>query len=102
MPASKLKTEIAQLRTSAPAAEPTGSTLKRVNQMIAASEERQQQELEYRTAQIVQDFADRRVDDLTKIEKRFGLTNSKMLGNQQTINSLVQRVGLPVPSPYVP
>jgi len=100
----RLKGEIAQVRTAAPAAaESTGLTMQRVSQMIAASEQRQQQELNFRTAQIVTDVADRRKVDLYNIERRFGATTSKVLGNQQDINSLAQRVGyMPASSPYAP
>jgi anti-sigma factor RsiW len=89
----QLKTEIAQVRTAAPAAaEPTTAMMQRVNQLIAASEARQQRELEFRTAQIVSDFSNRRRIDLANIDKRFGVTTVKMLGNQNDINSLAQRI----------
>jgi len=98
----RLKGEIAQVRTAAPAAEPTAAMMQRVNQLIAASEGRQQQELEFRTAQMVRDFSNRRQIDLANIEQRFGATTVKVLGNQRDINSLAQRVAYPASSPYVP
>jgi len=99
----QLKGEIAQMRTAAPAAaEPTAAMIRRVNQLIAASEGRQQRELEFRTAQIVRDFSNRRQIDLTNIEQRFGATTVRVLGNQRDINSLAQRVAYPASSPYVP
>jgi anti-sigma factor RsiW len=99
----RLKTEMAQMRTAAPAAaEPPSVTLQRVNQLIAASEERQQRELEFRTAQIVRDVSNRRQIDLANIEQRFGATAVKVLDNQRYINSLAQRVAYPASSPYVP
>ena len=76
--------------------------MQRVGQMIAASEARQQRELEFRTAQIVRDFSNRRQIDLANIEQRFGATAVKVLGNQRDINSLAQRVAYPASSPYVP
>jgi len=61
------------------------------------------QELNFRSAQLVLDFSDRRKIDLDNIEKRFGATNVKVLGNQNQINSLAQRVNYtPTYSPYVP
>ena len=99
----RLQGEIAQVRTAAPpVAEPTTAMMQRVGQLIAASEERQQRELEFRTAQIVRDFSNRRTIDLANIEQRFGATTVKVLGNQRDINSLAQRVAYPVSSPYVP
>jgi hypothetical protein len=102
----RLKGEIAQVRTAAPAAtagEPGAATMQRVSQMIAASERRQQQELNFRTSQIVTDIADRRKVDLYNIERRLGATTVRVQSNQQDINSLAQRVGfMPANSPYVP
>jgi len=99
----RLSGELAQLRTAAPPpAEPTTAMMQRVGQMIAASEARQQRELEFRTAQIVRDFSNRRQIDLANIEQRFGATAVKVLGNQRDINSLAQRVAYPASSPYVP
>lgn len=99
----KLSGEIAQLRTAGPAAGATATTLQRVSQMIASSEKRQQQELDFRTAQIVSDVADRRKIDMLNIENRLGSTQLRVSGNQRDINSLAQRVNYnPTSSPYVP
>lgn len=101
----RLKGEIAQVRTAAPvptAAQPAAATIQRVSQMIAASEQRQQQELNFRTSQLVTDFANRRKVDLLNIEQRLGATTSRVMVNQRDINSLAQRVAYPAPSPYVP
>jgi len=99
----KLSTEIAQLRTAAPAAGSTAAVLQRVGQMIASSEQRQQQELEFRTSQIVSDVAARRKIDMLNIENRLGSTQLRVSGNQRDINSLAQRVNYnPTSSPYVP
>jgi hypothetical protein len=99
----RLTGEIAKVRTAAAPAEPTAAMMQRVNQLIAASERRQMQELNFRSAQLVLDFSDRRKIDLDNIEKRFGATNVKVLGNQNQINSLAQRVNYtPTYSPYVP
>lgn len=99
----KLSSEIAQLRTASPAAGATAATLQRVSQMIESSEKRQQHELDFRTAQIVSDVADRRKIDMMNIESRLGSTQLRVSGNQRDINSLAQRVNYnPASSPYVP
>ena len=99
----KLSSEIAQLRTAGPAAGSTAATLQRVSQMIASSEKRQQQELDFRTSQIVSDVAARRKIDMLNIENRLGSTQLRVSGNQRDINSLAQRVNYnPTSSPYVP
>jgi hypothetical protein len=102
----RLRGEIAQLRTAATSTAGTGdarAVMQRVSQMIAASEARQQNELNLRTSVLAQDWQNRRVLDLTNIEKRLGSTTVRVLNNQQDINSLAQRVGYsPSPSPYVP
>jgi anti-sigma factor RsiW len=98
----RLTGEIARLRTTAPAADPSAAMMQRVSQMIAASEARQQQELEFRTGQIVRDVANRRQIDMINIERRLGTTAMRVIGNQNDINSLAQRVAYPAASPYVP
>lgn len=102
----RLRGEIAQVRTSATsdAGNPDArAVMQRVSQMIAASEARQQNELELRTSVLARDWQNRRVVDLNNIEKRLGSTTVRVLNNQQDINSLAQRVGYsPMSSPYVP
>jgi anti-sigma factor RsiW len=98
----RLTGEIARLRTAAPAADPSAAMMQRVSQMVAASEARQRQELEFRTAQIVRDVANRRQIDMVNIERRLGSTAMRVIGNQNDINSLAQRVAYPAAPPYVP
>ena len=100
----RLRSELAQVRTSAPAeTTETRAVMQRVNQLIAASEARQMKELDFRTSVLARDWANRRTVDLTNIERRLGSTSVRILNNQQDINSLAQRVGYsPAPSPYVP
>jgi anti-sigma factor RsiW len=98
----RLTSEIARVRTAAPAADPSAAMMQRVSQMIAASEARQQQELEFRTGQIVRDVANRRQIDMINIERRLGTTAMRVIGNQNDINSLAQRVAYPAASPYIP
>ena len=98
----RLRGEIAQVRTAAPATESSAVVMQRVSQMIAASEGRQRQQLEDRTAQLATDFWNRRTTDMVNIEKRLGVTTTKVLGNQQVINSLAQRVLYTPAQPYEP
>jgi hypothetical protein len=100
----RLTGQIAQVRTAAPvAAEPTAATIQRVSQMIAASERRQEQELNFRTAQIVTDVANRRTIDMNNIERRLTAQAVSVQSTQQNFKSMAQRVGfMPANSPYVP
>jgi hypothetical protein len=103
----RLRSELAQVHTAssqrATGAGDDRAVMQRVSQMIAASEEQQMKELDFRTSQIVRDFSNTRQIDLANIEQRLGVTRVKMLSNQQDINSLAQRVGYtPAYSPYVP
>jgi hypothetical protein len=103
----RLRGEIAQVRTGATsdpgASADSRALMQRVNQLIAASEARQQHELELRTSVMTRDWANRRTLDLANIEQRLGSTSVRVLSNQQDINSLAQRVGYsPNYSQYVP
>jgi hypothetical protein len=102
----RLRSELTQVRTASSQHATGGddrAVMQRVSQMIAASEEQQMKELDFRTSQIVRDFANTRQIDLANIEQRLGVTRVKVLSNQQDINSLAQRVGYtPTYSPYVP
>ena len=102
----RLRGEIAQARTSATSdagSADSRAVMQRVSQMIAASEARQQNELNLRTSVLAQDWQNRRMVDLNNIERRLGSTTVRVLNNQQDLNSLAQRVGLsPMSSPYVP
>jgi hypothetical protein len=102
----RLRGEIAQLRTSSTSDAGTldaRGVMQRVSQMITASEAKQQNELNLRTSVLAQDWQNRRMVDLSNIEKRLGSTTVRVLNNQQDLNSLAQRVGFsPMSSPYVP
>jgi len=77
--------------------------MQRVAQMIAASEARQQRELEFRTSVLANDFAAARKIDNANFEQRLNGTRVRILNNQQDIKSLAQRVGYtPNSAPYVP
>ena len=106
----RLRGEIAQVRTGA--ASDTGSAdaravMQRVSQMIAASEARQQKELDFRTSVLATDLANGRRIDNINFEQRLRGTNARIMTNQQSINSLATSLAQPVgytPSsaPYVP
>jgi uncharacterized protein YkwD len=99
----RLQNEIAQVRTTADASPDTRAVMQRVTQMIAASESRQQKELDFRTSVLASDFATARRIDNANIEQRLRGQNVRVQMNQQDINSLAQRVGYtPSYSPYVP
>jgi hypothetical protein len=103
--AQQLRGEMAQVRTSAPAdiaPADTQAVMRRVSQMIAASETRQMNELDLRTSTLARDWASRRAIDLANIENRLGTTTRRVFSNSQDINSLARRASLPVASPYVP
>jgi hypothetical protein len=106
----RLRGEIAQLRTSATSDAGNSdarAVMQRVSQMIAASEARQQKELDFRTSVLAADLANGRRIDNINFEQRLRGTNARIMTNQQTINSLAnslaQPVGYsPVSAPYVP
>ena len=103
----RLRSEIVSVRATPPidaSSAPIDSraVMQRVNQMVAASEARQQRELDFRTSVLARDWANRRTLDLANIERRLGSTTARVINNQQDINSLAQRVALPGYSPYAP
>jgi hypothetical protein len=95
----RLRNEIAEMRTAAaaePAAVDTRAVMQRVSQMIAASEARQQKELDFRTSVLATDLANGRRIDNANFEQRLRGTNNRVLSNQQTINSVVNSLAQPV------
>jgi anti-sigma factor RsiW len=100
----RLASQLAQARTAGgtQAAAQDTPTLQQVRTLIAESEKRQREQLDYRTAVIVDDFAKMRNYDLSRIDVRLGRTSGMVISNQRDINSLAQQVGLPGVSPYVP
>jgi anti-sigma factor RsiW len=106
----RLRTEIAQVRTAAtPDAGETNArvVMQRVSEMIAASEARQQKELDFRTSVLAADLANGRRIDNINFEQRLRGTNARIITNQQSINSLANSLAQPVgyspaSAPYVP
>jgi anti-sigma factor RsiW len=96
-----LRAEIAGVReTVAPrAAAPAPAQvpdMRRVEALIAASEERQQRELVLRTVQLVRDFDLQRQADLVKIQQALGqfqgTTNAEVRQHRDAIEDLARRV----------
>lgn len=100
----RLRTEMATMRTAAPAAPSlqTASSespdraglLQHVQELIDASERRQQRELALRLAQVVQDVDTQRRTDMVRIENGFGqiegLTGQEAARQRQLINYLMR------------
>ena len=105
----QLRAEIAQVKSTAPAAGggETRALMTRVTQLIAASEDRQMKELDFRTSVLANDLANARRIDNANVEQRLRGTTAIVNRNQQTINSMMNSLAQPVGftptySPYVP
>jgi len=79
------------VRAAAPSADE--ATIRRVQQMLAASEERQQRELALRLTQFTVDMTMQRRADLQRITQSFGQFDEQMLRQRQMLNN-VMRVSL--------
>ena len=79
------------IRASAPAADE--ATIRRVQQLIAASEERQGRELSLRLTQLAVDTNMQRRADLQRITQSFGQFDEQILRQRQMLNN-VMRVSL--------
>jgi hypothetical protein len=99
----RLRTEMTALRTaSAPQTVQASTTdpalVRRVNELVAESERRQQRELAFRLAQVMRDIDSQRAMDLSRIERTFGqmegVTRPELAEQRQMINYLIQRTGL--------
>lgn len=90
----QLRTEIRStheptaVRAAAPAADE--ATIRRVQQLIAASEERQQRELALRLTQFNADMNMQRRADLMKITNSFGQFGDQMLQQRQMLNNVLR------------
>ncbi len=97
---SEMASEMAGLRTSAPAATSQGASaseaqiLARVRALIDESEQRQQRELALRTAQVVRDFDSQRRVDLNNVRSIVGQvegsTGAEIARQQQTLQYLMR------------
>jgi anti-sigma factor RsiW len=90
----QLRTEIRStheqtaVRAAAPAADE--ATIRRVQQLIAASEERQQRELALRLTQFNADMNMQRRADLMKITNSFGQFGDQMMQQRQMLNNVLR------------
>lgn len=80
--------QTAAARASAPAADE--ATIRRVQQLLAASEERQTRELALRLTQFTYDMNMQRRADLKLIEKGFGQYDEQMLRQRQMMNNVIR------------
>jgi anti-sigma factor RsiW len=81
--------QAATVRASNPATADE-ATLRRVQQLIAASEARQQRELAFRLTQFTSDMNMQRRADLMKITQSFGQFDEQMLRQRQMLNNVVR------------
>jgi hypothetical protein len=79
----------AAVRASAPATADE-ATIRRVEQLLAASEARQQRELAYRLTQFTSDMDMQRRADLLKITQSFGQFDEQMLRQRQMLNNVIR------------
>jgi hypothetical protein len=80
--------QTAAARASAPAADE--ATIRRVQQLLAASEERQSRELALRLTQFTYDMNMQRRADLKLIEKGFGQYDEQMIRQRQMMNNVIR------------
>jgi hypothetical protein len=76
------------VRAAAPSADE--ATIRRVQQLIAASEERQQRELALRLTQFAVDTNMQRRADLQRITQSFGQFDEQILRQRQMLNSMIR------------
>lgn len=91
-----------QLREEIRANQPAGSvrvasrsevdeaTIRRVQEMLAASESRQNRELALRVTQLTRDMNIQRRSDLLRVEQAIGHTSVEMAKQRQTVNYLIR------------
>ena len=79
----------ATVRASAPA-NADDATIRRVQQLLAASEVRQQRELAFRLAQFTSDMNMQRRADLHRITQSFGQFDEQMLRQRQMMNNVIR------------
>jgi hypothetical protein len=92
----QLRNEIRSAREQQPAATRVTSapaddaTLRRVQQLIAASEERQSRELAFRLTQLNADMNTQRRADLLRIQQSFGQFGNQMFQQRQMLNNVIR------------
>ncbi len=95
----QLRSEISSSRQSEPArvsaALADEATVRRVQQLIAASEERQQRELALRFTQFAREMNLLRRADFQRISAGFGRTEEQMFRQRQMLNNVIRISGTP-------
>src|SRR5688572_24104405 len=91
----QLRSEIRSARDQQPAAvrasaPPDDATIRRVQQMLKASEERQAQELAFRLTQFNSDMNMQRRADLLRITQSFGEFDEQMVRQRQMLNNVMR------------
>ena len=91
---TELRAETASAITAAPAGMSEAQMLARVRVLLDESEQRQQQELALRTAQVVRDVDSQRQVDLAQIQRNFGqiegLTGAEVREQREILNYLMR------------
>jgi hypothetical protein len=77
------------VRAAAPAAA-DDATMRRVQQLLAASEARQQRELAFRLTQFTSDMNMQRRADLLRITQSFGQFDEQMVRQRQMLNNVIR------------
>jgi len=85
---ARAQEQSAGARASAPAADE--ATIRRVQQLLAASEERQARELALRLTQFTSDVNMQRRADLLRIQQSFGQFGDQMLQQRQILNNVIR------------
>jgi anti-sigma factor RsiW len=85
---ARAQEQSAGARASAPAVD--DATIRRVQQLLAASEERQARELALRLTQFTYDMNMQRRADLVKITQSFGQFDEQMLRQRQMMNNVIR------------
>ncbi|MGH9218667.1 MAG: zf-HC2 domain-containing protein [Vicinamibacterales bacterium] len=85
---ARAQEQSAGARVSAPAVD--DATIRRVQQLLAASEERQARELALRLTQFTYDMNMQRRADLLKITQSFGQFDEQMLRQRQMMNNVIR------------
>jgi hypothetical protein len=94
----QLRSEIRSSRQDAPRAAATPvdeATVRRVLQLIAASERRQDRELALRFTQFAREMNMQRIADFQRIGRGFGQFDEQMLRQQQMLNNYIRISGTP-------
>lgn len=93
----QLRAEIRSSREAEPAraAAVDEATIRRVQQLVAASEQRQERELALRLTQFTRDVNMQRRADLMRITNSFGQFDEQMLRQRQMLNNVMRVSGTP-------